>query len=207
MENQDNNPNKRQDKGRELIVNYIVSRVEKGTGLSIIALKEKYGLDLVLVGASDAILVSTQIVSANVPIITSAIDNLPGSFDSLHGSLSNVATLVAVGVKVILTSNGGSHNLNQLRYDAGISVANGLSRKDAMAALTANVADVFKLNSGRIAVGKDADMVLWSADPFELSSHVVQMWINGKEVSTQSRQDKLRERYTTQSDMPRAYTK
>ena len=42
MENQDNNPNKRQDKGRELIVNYIVSRVEKGTGLSIIALKEKY---------------------------------------------------------------------------------------------------------------------------------------------------------------------
>ncbi|MGY8876746.1 MAG: amidohydrolase family protein, partial [Pseudoalteromonas sp.] len=44
-------------------------------------------------------------------------------------------------------------------------------------------------------------------DPFELSSHVSKMFINGVEVSTQSRQDKLRDRYTTDSKMPRAYTK
>jgi hypothetical protein len=48
---------------------------------------------------------------------------------------------------------------------------------------------------------------MWSNDPFELSSHVKKMFINGVEVSTESRQDKLRERYTTESNMPRAYTK
>lgn len=175
--------------------------------LALIALKKQYGLDLVLVGASDAVLVIDEIVRANVPVILSSIDNLPSSFDSLHASLNNMAMLTKAGVKVILTSKGESHNLNQLRFDAGIAVANGVSREDAFSALTANVADVFKLNSGQIDVGKNADLVLWSADPFELSTKVDAMWINGNSVSTRSRQDDLRDRYLTKSDMPKAYTK
>lgn len=175
--------------------------------LALLALKKKYGLDLVLVGASDAVLVADEIAAAKVPVILSSIDNLPSSFDSLHASLTNMATLAKAGVNVILAPNGESHNVNQLRFDAGIAVANGLSRSDAFSAITANVADVFKLNSGRIAVGKNADLVLWSADPFELSTKVDIMWINGKQVSMQSRQDALRDRYTKDTTMPRAYSK
>jgi len=175
--------------------------------LALLALKKKYGIDLVLVSASDAVLIADEIAAANVPVILSSIENLPSSFDSLHASLANMAKLAKVGVKVILAPKGESHNLNQLRFDAGIAVANGLSRADAFSALTANVADVFKLNSGRIAVGKNADLVLWSADPLELSTKVDLMWINGKQVSTQSRQDALRDRYIKETNMPRAYTK
>lgn len=175
--------------------------------LALLALKKKYGVDIVLVGASDAVLVAGEIAAAKVPVILSSIDNLPSSFDSLHASLTNMAKLAKAGIKVILSPNGGSHNLNQLRFDAGIAIANGLPKADAFSALTANVADVFKLNSGRIAIGKNADLVLWSADPFELSTKVDFMWINGKQVSTQSRQDALRDRYTAKSTMPRAYVK
>jgi len=175
--------------------------------LALLALKKKYGFDLVLVSASDAVLVADEIAAAKVPVILSSIDNLPSSFDSLHASLTNMATLVKAGVKVILAPKGESHNLNQLRFDAGIAVANGLSKTDALASLTANVADGFKLNSGRIAVGKNADLVLWSADPFELSTKVDLMWINGKQVSIRSRQDALRDRYMAKSNMPRAYSK
>jgi len=175
--------------------------------LALLALKKKYGVDIVLVGASDAVLVADEIAAAKVPVILSSINNLPSSFDSLHASLNNMAKLAKAGVKIILAPNGDSHNINQLRYDAGIAVANGLPRADAFSALTANVADVFKLNSGRIAVGKNADLVLWSADPFEISTKVDLMWINGKQVSTLSRQDALRERYTKDTNMPRAYSK
>ncbi len=175
--------------------------------LALLALKKKYGIDLILVGASDAVLVANEIAAANVVVILSSIDNLPSSFDSINASLTHMARLQAAGVKIILAPKGESHNVNQLRFDAGVAVANGLAKTDAIAALTANIADVFKLNSGRIAVGKNADLVLWSADPFELSTKVDDMWINGEKVSTRSRQDALRERYTTSSDMPRAYTK
>jgi hypothetical protein len=42
MENQNSTPNKRQPKDKKLIVNYIISRVEKGTGFSIDRLKKRY---------------------------------------------------------------------------------------------------------------------------------------------------------------------
>jgi imidazolonepropionase-like amidohydrolase len=175
--------------------------------LTLLKLKEQYKLNLVLVGASDAVLVSEQIAKANVVVMMSALDNLPSSFDSLHNSLTNVAKLTKAGVKVVITNSGESYNINQLRFDAGIAVANGLEKTTALAAITANVADTFNLNSGRIAVGKDADLVLWSSDPFEISTKVDAMWINGQSMSLTSRQDALRQRYTAETDMPRAYTK
>ncbi|WP_352260096.1 amidohydrolase family protein, partial [Psychrobacter sp. TB55-MNA-CIBAN-0194] len=88
------------------------------------------------------------------------------------------------------------HNVYQLRYDAGNAVSYGMSQQGALKAMTSNVADVFGINAGSLEVGKAADVVMWSNDPFELSSHVNKMFINGVEVSTESRQDKLRERYT-----------
>ncbi len=175
--------------------------------LALLKLKQKFNLNLILAGASDAVLVSDEIAKANVVVMMSAIDNLPSSFDSLHNSLTNVAKLTDAGVKVIISNSGESYNINQLRFDAGVAVANGVAATTALAAVTANVADSFNLNSGRIAVGKNADLVLWSSDPFEISTKVDAMWINGQAMSLKSRQDALRERYTVETDMPRAYTK
>lgn len=186
----------------------LVAYADRATDLLVLLkLKEAYNLDLVFAGAADAVLIADKIAAAKVPVVMAALDNLPGSFDSLHASLENAAKLTAAGVKVALTVDGDTHNLYQLRFHAGNAIANGLSRDDALAAVTANVADAFNIESGRVAVGQTADLVLWTADPFELSSSVAKIWIEGKEYSTQSRQDKLRERYTTESNMPRAYSK
>jgi imidazolonepropionase-like amidohydrolase len=186
----------------------LVAYADRATDLLfLLKLKETYSLDLVLVGAADSVLIADKIAQAKVPVIMAALDNLPGSFDSLHASLENAAKLTAAGVNVALMVNGDTHNLYQLRFHAGNAIANGMPRDAALAAVTANVADAFNIDSGRIAVGKTADLVLWSADPFELSSHVAKMWIGGKEYSTQSRQDKLRERYMQESDMPKSYLK
>ncbi|ASM54291.1 MULTISPECIES: amidohydrolase family protein [Pseudoalteromonas] len=176
--------------------------------VELIKVKQQFGINLVLNGAQDAVVVKERLAKADIPVIISAMDSLPGSFDSLNASLNNAGLLEKAGVKVLLTVGGdASHNVYQLRFDAGNAVSYGMSQQGALKAVTANVADVFGINAGSLAVGKAADVVMWSNDPFELSSHVSKMFINGVEVSTQSRQDKLRDRYTTESSMPRAYTK
>lgn len=175
--------------------------------LAVLKLKERFGLNVVLTEAADAVIVAKQIADAKVPVVLSATRNLPGSFDSLHAALDNAATLDKAGVKVILSIMGEAHNTYQLRLNAGLAVANGLPYEQALAAVTANAAEVFDINAGQIAVGKEADLVLWSADPFELSTKVEKMWIDGKEHSTQSRQDALRDRYMAETNMPRAYVK
>lgn len=185
----------------------LIAYAQRATDLlALIQLKQDFNLDLIISGAGDAILVAPQLAKAKVPVIIGTVRNLP-SFDALHSSLESAAKLIAAGVKVVFKVNGDTHNLYQLRFDAGNAVANGVSKEQALAAVTANVADAFNFNSGRIAVGKKADVVLWSGDPFELSTRVEKIWIDGVERNTTSRHDALRKRYTTDSEMPRAYIK
>ncbi|MCF2861754.1 amidohydrolase family protein [Pseudoalteromonas sp. Cnat2-41] len=176
--------------------------------LELLKVKARFDVDMVFAGAQDAVLITEQLADSDTPVVISAMDNLPGSFDSMHAHLENAAKLEQAGVTVILTIAGDSaHNLYQLRFDAGNAVSYGMTAQGALAAITSNVASAFNLDVGQIAPGKPADLVLWSADPFEFSTRIEKVWINGTEVSTQSRHDKLRERYTTDSEMPRAYSK
>ena len=185
----------------------LIADVERATDiLYLLKLKAKFGLNLVLSGAGDAIRIKEQIAAANVPIIMESLRNLPGSFDTLNASLTNAAELEKAGVKLILT-NSDTHMSYNLRTDAGVAIANGMSREGALKAVTKNVADVFGLAGGVVAIDQPANLVLWSGDPFEISTKVENLWINGEEVTTESRQDKLRDRYMSSEKKPRAYIK
>ena len=185
----------------------LIAIVDRATDiLALIEIKKAFGINLVIAGAGDAVSVAPELAQAKVPVVIGAIRNLP-SFDAMHRDLTAAAKLFDAGVKVSYSVSGDTHNLYMLRFDAGISVANGVSKENALAAVTSNLADTFNLQSGKIAIGKKANLVLWSDDPFELSTRVERMWISGEEKTTRSRQDELRDRYTTDSTMPRAYTK
>jgi imidazolonepropionase-like amidohydrolase len=114
----------------------------------------------------------------------------------LSASLDNAARLQRAGVRIAFSS-GDSHNARLTRQLAGNAVAHGLPWESALAAITANPADIFGLGAtrGRIAVGQIADLVLWNADPLEVSTLADQVWIAGRPVEMRSRQTELRDRY------------
>ena len=59
---------------------------------------------------------------------------------------------------------------------------------------------------GSIAPGQRADLVLWTADPLDVSSTAVQVWMDGRPIPMRSRQTDLRDRYLrSDSGLPRAY--
>lgn len=185
----------------------LVVWAERSTDLlQLIELKKQYNLNMILAGASDAILIKEQLAQSGIPVLFNPLDNLPSSFDSLHVNLANAGILSKAGVKVMIYE-ADTHNLYLQRFNAGNAISYGMDKAEALKAVTANIADAFGLDNGTIEVGKPADLVLWHGDMFDINSYVVKMWIDGKEYSTESRQDKLRDRYLKKGDKPEAYYK
>ena len=116
--------------------------------------------------------------------------------------------LRAAGVTVILIGNGpgdaGSFNVRNIRQEAGNAVAYGMGWEDALRAITLVPAEVMGVSDkiGSIATGRDANVVIWSGDPFEFSSVAEHVWVRGQEYKGPSRQDQLLERYRTLPGKP-----
>jgi imidazolonepropionase-like amidohydrolase len=133
--------------------------------------------------------------------------NLPARVESLHNSLVNTGKLAKARVIIAVALPGGSHGIYALRFSLGNGVANGINYGDILAAVTANVADIFYLDTGRIAVGKPAGLVLCRGASFVFSSKVQKMWIAVEKQDTDSRQDKLGDRYLQKKRMPEVYSR
>jgi hypothetical protein len=160
-----------------------------------------------ITGAAEAWKVADQLAAAKVPVFVDTLADLPADFDQLGATLENAARLRAAGVQVAIQS-AGSHHARKVRQMAGNAVANGLPWEDGLAALTRVPAEAFGVagDFGTIAVGKRADLVLWSGDPLEVSTVAEQVWLDGRAQSMRSRQTDLRDRYLhAPTGLPRAY--
>ncbi len=150
---------------------------------------------LVIIGGTEAWLVADALAAARVPVVLDPVANLPGDFDRVHARDDAAAKLAAAGVPLAL-STFGLHNVRKLRQWAGNAVRAGLPPADALRAVTAGPAAIAGLTDrGRVAPGQIADLVVWSGDPFELSSRAEQVWIAGERTPDGHRQRALFERY------------
>jgi len=172
--------------------------------LRAIVLANDYGLRLVLAGAEEAWMVADRIAAAEVPVILQPMTNLPGSFAHLHARYDNAAILDRAGVRLVIAT-GGAHGQRNLRQEAGNAIAAGLPRDVALRALTVEPARVFGVENryGTIAPGRVANLVVWTGDPFELTTWARHVFIRGREIPTRSRQTLLFERYRDLSRVPR----
>lgn len=170
--------------------------------LTALSLKEEFGLELVLSGAGEGWMVAREIAAAGVPVMTEAISNLP-SMETLGASYENVARMQEAGVTLILTSFDG-HNVRNVKQEAGFAVSYGLSHDAALRAVTLTPAEVWGVadRMGSLEVGKVGDVVVWSGDPFEILTSVEHVFIEGVEISYETRQKALLEKYRSLEGRP-----
>jgi len=160
-------------------------------------LADEFKIHLVLMGASEGWMVAEQLARARVPVVVKPLTNIPG-FDSLGATLENAARLSRAGVSVTLASFD-TQNSRLLRQEAGNAIANGMDRDAALMAVTLAPARAWGVadRTGSLDVGKDADIVIWDGDPFELTTGPERVFIKGVEMPKETRQTKLLERYRT----------
>jgi imidazolonepropionase-like amidohydrolase len=169
---------------------------------SALKLAKDYNLKLVLSGAAEAWMVADKLAAAHVPVLTGAMNNIPMSFASLGTRQENAGLLRRAGVTVAIIGNAGggdeeAFNVRNVRFEAGNAVAYGMSREDALRAITLTPAEIFGVADrvGSLQPGKDADVVVWSGDPFEFATQPEHVLVRGRESHVPSRQDLLEQRY------------
>lgn len=187
--------------------------------LNVLDLKREFpSLKIVLVGATEGWTVADRIAQSGVPVIASAVNDLPASFEQIAATQSNVGRMRAAGVKVSIgmIDDSDTRNIFWERQYAGNLVAlqrvpgaTGVSWGEALAMITSRPAEAIGMGGeiGSLAPGRRADVVIWSGDPLEGSSAAEAVYIDGVRQPLETHQTRLMERYRdlNRRDLPEAY--
>jgi imidazolonepropionase-like amidohydrolase len=199
---------------------YLLIHVERSRDiLNVLSLKHDYPLlKIVLVGASEGWLVADRIAASRSPVIASAVNDLPSTFEQLAATQSNVGRMRDAGVEVsigMIDDNDTRYLFNERQYVGNLVAlekvpgASGVRWGEALAMITSRPAEALGLGRdiGSLAPGRRADVVIWSGDPLQVSSNAETVFIDGVQQPMDTRQTKLRERYKDLSRdvLPEAY--
>jgi imidazolonepropionase-like amidohydrolase len=151
---------------------------------------------VVVLGGAEAWACADALARAEVPVVLQPSTAAPFSFEALAARDDAPRILRDGGVPLVLSGGSTDNGTTRLRQEAGIAVAYGLSREEALRAITATPARALGLDDrGTIAKGKRADLVVWSGDPFETSTAAEVVLIAGEKQSLRTRHQALAERY------------
>jgi len=163
----------------------------------VIKLASEFGLSAIIIGGAEAWMLAHELAAANVSVIIDGTANLPGNFDRINARLETGGILAAAGVRVAFGAGAQTHQARNITQSAGNAVANGMDWDAALEAITLAPAEMYGVDGevGSIEPGKSADLIIWGADPLELTSYPEQVFIQGESIPLESRQTLLRDRY------------
>jgi len=158
-----------------------------------------FNLRLALTSATEGWKVADRIAAANAYVLVGALNNIPRDFSTLGARQENAALLHRAGVKVVMSGGADAFNARNVKYEAGVAVAFGMPWDAALRAVTLTPAEMYGVADrvGSLQPGRDATLVVWSGDPFELYTRAERVYVRGAEVQRPSRQDELMRRYRT----------
>jgi imidazolonepropionase-like amidohydrolase len=183
------------DGSKKLFVN-----VNQATGmLQAINFAKSFGLNLVLVGASEAYLVADVLKENRVPVIIAETQALPDkNDDDVYLPYALPKILQDAGVLVAIGGNNRVDRVRSLPFQAGTAAAYGLSKEQALALITLNTAKILGIDksTGSLEVGKDATLFISGGDALDmLGNKVENAFIQGRTINLDNLHKQLYKRY------------
>jgi imidazolonepropionase-like amidohydrolase len=160
---------------------------------------KEFGLDMVIVGGSDSWQIADLLKQNNVSVILSQPHSLPtAEDDDVDQPYKTPAMLQKAGVTFAINDDDGQTRGRNLMFNAGTAVTYGLTKEQALQAITLNAAKVLGVDkkTGSIEVGKDANIIISEGDILDMrSSQVIQAFIQGRNINLDDKQKQLNNRY------------
>ncbi|MDQ0277696.1 imidazolonepropionase-like amidohydrolase [Arthrobacter silviterrae] len=149
-------------------------------------LADEFGYELVIDHGTEAHVIADVLAARGVPVLIGPLFTTKSKPELRGRSIANPGKLAAAGVEISIITDHPVVPINFLVHQATFAVKEGLDRATALRAITLNPAKVLGLAEriGSLAVGKDADLVLWSGDPLDVMQRALKVFIGGKPVYT-----------------------
>jgi imidazolonepropionase-like amidohydrolase len=158
---------------------------------------DEFKLKVILADAEDVAKVIPELKSHKIPVILGPILSMPpredDPYDLVYG---NARTLFDAGIPFAIQSLD-AHNARNLPYQAAACAAFGLPKEEALRAVTIAPAQIFGMADriGSLEAGKLANIIVTDGDPLEIVTHVKRLFIGGEEISLETNQTLLYEKF------------
>lgn len=160
---------------------------------------KEFGMDVVIVGGSESYQMPELLKQNNISVILNQMHSLPTSIDDdVDQPYKTAAALQKAGVLFAINDADGQTRGRNLAFNAGTAAAYGLTKEQALQAITMNPAKILGIGdrAGSIEVGKDASLVVSEGDILDMrSSIILHAFIQGRKVDLTDKHKQLDERY------------
>jgi imidazolonepropionase-like amidohydrolase len=144
----------------------------------------EFGYELVIDHGTEAHLLADLLAEQSIPVIIGPLFTSRSKVELRNRSLANPGRLAAAGVTIAITTDHPVVPIHFLIHQASLAVKEGLDRETALRALTINPARIMGIDDrlGSLEPGKDADLVIWSGDPLDVTSRAELAYLDGREI-------------------------
>lgn len=163
-----------------------------------VAFATERGMRPVIVGGREAPQCATLLKELGVPVIVKGTHAMPSRDDAAYDEAFTLpARLQAAGLEWSLANNDDTANERNLPFSAATAVKFGLDQESAMRGITLSAAKVLGIDDmyGSLEVGKSATLIISNGSPLEASSMLVGVFLDGRELTMETKQTKLYEKY------------
>lgn len=165
---------------------------------------KKYNMPVVIVGGSESWMVTELLKENNVPVVLGKTHSLPSrDDDDVDQPFKTPAMLSQAGVLYCFGGDEGWWDNRNLAYQAGHAVGYGISKEEAISALTLNTAKILGIadRTGTLEAGKDANLFISDGDVLDMrTGKVSRVFIQGRDVDLDNKQKvlyrKFKEKYS-----------
>jgi imidazolonepropionase-like amidohydrolase len=168
-------------------------------------LVKEFGFDMVIVGASEGWQIADLLKQNNVSVILDQLHRLPTSEDDdVDQPYKTAAALQKAGVSFALSDDDSQNRGRNLAFNAGTAAAYGLTKEQALAAITLSAAKIMGIGdkTGSITVGKEANIIISSGDILDMrTNNVTDAFIQGRKINLNDKQKELNDRYEQKYDL------
>jgi imidazolonepropionase-like amidohydrolase len=160
---------------------------------------KEFGMDVVIVGGSDSWQITGLLKQNNMAVILEREFNLPTmEDDDIDQPFKTPFLLQKAGVLFALNDDHEEARYRNLAFNAGEAAAYGLSKEEALQAITLNAAKILGIDdrTGSVEAGKDANIVISMGDILDMRTSIITAaFIQGREVSLENKQTELYKKY------------